>query len=190
MLPYIIFGGAVIIIWLLKKSLSTPNLKRVVAIDTESVGGGHCGSVNILARVSIVDRQRVIYDEYVKPCMRVTDYRTPWSGIREKDLAKAKKTYDEVRQEVARIVQDCILVGHDLKFDLMNLAFSSSYNIRDTSLHTPFRYSSTKPSLKRLAKIYLNRDIQVGDHCSVEDARAAMDLYLLVENEWEKEMAF
>ncbi|XP_061727095.1 RNA exonuclease 4-like [Cydia pomonella] len=188
MLPYIIFGGAVTIIWLLKKSCSS---KRVVAIDTESVGGGPSGSVNILARVSIVDRRRVIYDEYVIPSMPVTDYRTPWSGVREKDLAGAKKTFDMVRQEVSRILQDCILVGHDLKFDFAALELNHPANdIRDTSLYKPFRYASTKPSLKYLAKKYLNRDIQVGNHCSVEDARAAMDLYLLVENEWEKEMVF
>ncbi|XP_063630874.1 RNA exonuclease 4-like [Cydia splendana] len=165
--------------------------KQVVAIDTESVGGGPRGSVNILARVSIVNKQRVIYDEYVIPFSPVTDYRMPWSGICEEDLAGAYKTFDEVRQDVARILQGYILVGHDLQFDLRALELTHPSNdIRDTSLYKPFRYTTNKPSLKYLAKKYLKRDIQVGDHCSVEDARAIMDLYLLVEKEWEKEMEF
>ncbi|XP_063372049.1 RNA exonuclease 4-like [Cydia amplana] len=188
MLPYIIFGGALTIIWLLKRSHSS---QRAVAIDTESVGGGINGSVNMLARVSIVDTRRVIYNEYVKPHMRVTDYRTPWSGVRPEDLARAKKTFDEVRRDVAWILHDYILVGHDLQFDLKALDLTHpAKDIRDTSLYEPFRYTTTKPSLKYLAKKYLNRDIQVGNHCSITDARAAMDLYRLVENEWEKEMAF
>ncbi|XP_063392138.1 interferon-stimulated 20 kDa exonuclease-like 2 [Cydia fagiglandana] len=165
--------------------------KQVVAIDTESVGGGPRGSVNILARVSIVDRHRVIYDEYVIPFRAVTDYRMPWSGICKEDLTDAYKTFHEVRQDVARILQDKILVGHDLQFDLKALEMTHpSEDTRDTSLYKSFRYPTTKPSLKYLSKKYLNRDIQVGDHCSLEDARAVMDLYLLVEQEWEKEMAF
>ena len=32
------------------------------------------------------------------------------------------------------------------------------------------------------------RKIQVDEHCSVEDAKAALDLYKLVEDEWEGEL--
>ena len=31
-------------------------------------------------------------------------------------------------------------------------------------------------------------EIQVDEHCSVEDAKAALDLYKLVEDEWEGEL--
>ena len=34
------------------------------------------------------------------------------------------------------------------------------------------------PALKKLAKKFLNRDIQGSEHCSIEDARATMDLFL------------
>lgn len=46
-------------------------------------------------------------------------------------------------------------------------------------------------SLKHLTKKLLNRDIQVGKsgHSSVEDAQATMELYKLVEVEWEEHLA-
>ncbi|CAI5662036.1 unnamed protein product [Oreochromis niloticus] len=46
-------------------------------------------------------------------------------------------------------------------------------------------------SLKTLTKAIFNRDIQTGNkgHSSVEDARAAMELYKVVEHEWERQLA-
>lgn len=46
-------------------------------------------------------------------------------------------------------------------------------------------------SLKHLTKKLLNRDIQAGKsgHSSVEDAQATMELYKLVEVEWEQYLA-
>jgi len=42
------------------------------------------------ARCSIVDYNGdVILDLYVKPNEHITDYRTPWSGIRPQDMKKA-----------------------------------------------------------------------------------------------------
>lgn len=59
--------------------------------------------------------------------------------------------------------------------------------IRDTSLYTAFRaYTKGKtPSLKRLAKEVLGRDIQGGVHSSVEDAQTALELFKKVKNDWE-----
>jgi hypothetical protein len=39
--------------------------------------------------------------------------------------------------------------------------------------------------LKTLTEMYLNRKIQAGSHCSVTDARAALALYRISEQEWE-----
>lgn len=51
------------------------------------VGVGFDGEDSIVARVSLVNRfGKCIYDKYVKPTERVTDYRTKVSGIRPKDI--------------------------------------------------------------------------------------------------------
>ncbi len=62
-------------------------LTRAVAMDCEMVGVGSDGEDSILARVSIVNHfGKCIYDKYVKPTERVTDYRTAVSGIRPADI--------------------------------------------------------------------------------------------------------
>lgn len=51
------------------------------------VGVGHNGEDSILARVSLVNQfGKCIYDKFVKPTERVTDYRTAVSGIRPADV--------------------------------------------------------------------------------------------------------
>ncbi|MGH0135835.1 UNVERIFIED_CONTAM: hypothetical protein FKN15_029152 [Acipenser sinensis] len=64
-------------------------LTKAVAMDCEMVGVGQSGEDSIVARVSIVNHfGKCIYDKYVKPTEKVTDYRTAVSGIRPKDLKK------------------------------------------------------------------------------------------------------
>lgn len=58
------------------------------------VGVGPQGEDSILARVSIVNQfGKCIYDKYVKPTEKVTDYRTAVSGIRPKDIKKGKRSF-------------------------------------------------------------------------------------------------
>lgn len=48
----------------------------IVALDCEMVGGGKDGSVNICARVCLVDEhENVLLNTYVQPVLPVTDYR-------------------------------------------------------------------------------------------------------------------
>lgn len=52
------------------------------------VGVGEKGRESMLARVSLVNQHGAcIYDEFVKPREKVTDYRTFVSGIRKSDFA-------------------------------------------------------------------------------------------------------
>jgi hypothetical protein len=47
-----------------------------VALDCEMVGGGKDGSINICARVCLVDEhENVLLNTYVQPVLPVTDYR-------------------------------------------------------------------------------------------------------------------
>jgi len=56
-------------------------------MDCEMVGVGDDGKESILARVSMVNQYGCcIYDTFVKPTERVTDYRTKVSGVRRADL--------------------------------------------------------------------------------------------------------
>ena len=59
---------------------------RAVAIDCEMVGVDVL-KTDALARVSVVNQYGYcLLDTFVKPKLRVTDYRTEFSGVREEDL--------------------------------------------------------------------------------------------------------
>lgn len=163
-----------------------------VGLDCEMVGVGDEKS-SALARCSVVSHEGdVLYDVYVKPDKPITDYRTQWSGIRPKHMNNAI-SFRSARKKVKRMIKKRILVGHALQFDLKVLKLiHPSDLIRDTSKHIPLRAlagfpRNSTPSLKRLTRQLLKWDIQVNEHSSVEDARAAMFLYRKCESQWEKD---
>ena len=164
---------------------------KILALDCEMVGVGPKGEANMLARVSIVNASGiVVFDSFVAPTQKVTDYRTKWSGVRSFNLHGAP-SFQEVRSKVLSIVSNRTLIGHALQHDLEVLGIDHpSHFIRDTSTYPPLmKLHSTgrhKPrSLKELAFQFLGLDIQIGEHSSVEDARAALRLYQIHQNNWE-----
>ncbi|XP_050463669.1 uncharacterized protein LOC126857866 isoform X1 [Cataglyphis hispanica] len=171
------------------KNKENKTLTKHIAMDCEMVGIGD-GTESMLARISIVNKHGFcLYDKYVKPREKVVDYRTAVSGIRPEHLQDAED-FSTVQKEVADMLKGRILVGHALKHDLNVLFLSHPRRYwRDTSKYKPFRQISkgNTPSLKKLAHELLGREIQVGEHSSVEDARAAMQLYMLYKNKWESE---
>lgn len=61
--------------------------------------------------------------------------------------------------------------------------------IRDTSKYRPLINRVTggsTPSLRVLALCVLNKRIQEGEHSSVEDARAAMQIFNRFQEDWER----
>ncbi|KAJ8343954.1 hypothetical protein SKAU_G00312830 [Synaphobranchus kaupii] len=169
---------------------------QLVAMDCEMVGTGHEGRCSELARCSLVNYHGVVlYDQYIQPQQPVTDYRTRWSGICAHHLLHAVP-FEQAKKEVLQILQGKVVVGHALHNDFRALGFiPPSHMIRDTGCTHLLRQLSDMParggvSLKNLAKTLLNRKIQMGKmgHSSVEDAMAAMDLYKLVERQWEQDI--
>ncbi|CAM9897617.1 unnamed protein product [Lampetra planeri] len=167
---------------------------KYVAMDCEMVGTGRGGTESALARCSIVDyNKRVLYDEYVKPDQPVTDYRTRFSGILPRHLVHAT-SYEEARKEIKKILEGKIIIGHDMRRDFSTLGLNiQMFDTRDTSLCEPLLKKAKltvgrRASLKNLAQILLSIQIQNSSegHCSVEDAKAVMDLFRLVDKEWER----
>uniref|UniRef100_UPI0037E920A0 interferon-stimulated 20 kDa exonuclease-like 2 n=1 Tax=Semicossyphus pulcher TaxID=241346 RepID=UPI0037E920A0 len=167
---------------------------KYLAIDCEMVGTGPKGSISQLARCSVVNYEGdIVYDKFINPSVPVTDYRTRWSGIRRSDLVNATP-YTEARKEILRLLMGKVVIGHAVHNDFKVLCYSHpSAMTRDTSriplLNQKAGFAEKEcASLKRLTKALLNRDIQTGrkGHSSVEDARATMELYKVVEEEWER----
>ncbi|NXW62411.1 REXO4 exonuclease, partial [Eurystomus gularis] len=172
----------------LVKEKAFEGLTRAVAMDCEMVGVGPKGEDSIVARVSIVNQfGKCVYDKYVKPTEEVTDYRTAVSGIRPENINKGED-FKTVQKEVAEILNGRILVGHALRNDLKVLFLDHPQKkIRDTQRYKPFRQrvKTAQPSLKLLCEKLLNVQVQTSEHCSIQDAQAAMRLYTLEKKKWE-----
>ncbi|NXW86232.1 REXO4 exonuclease, partial [Alopecoenas beccarii] len=172
----------------LVKETASEGLTRAVAMDCEMVGVGPKGEDSIVARVSIVNQfGKCVYDKYVKPTEEVTDYRTAVSGIRPENI-NTGEDFKTVQKEVADILKGRILVGHALRNDLKVLFLDHpKKKIRDTQKYKPFkqRVKCARPSLKLLCERLLNVQVQTAEHCSIQDAQAAMRLYTLEKKTWE-----
>ncbi len=176
----------------LVKEKSFQGLTKCLAMDCEMVGVGFQGKDSILARVSIVNLfGHCIYDKYVKPTEKVTDYRTKVSGIRPNDI-KDGEEFKLVQKEVSDMLRNRILVGHSIKHDLKVLLLDHPRKmIRDTSEYKPFRvaFGGRTPSLKNLTARMLGVSVQEGEHSSVQDAQATMRLYTMHKKQWENEIS-
>lgn len=166
--------------------------RKLVALDCEMVGIGEKKN-SALARCSIVDYHGyVLYDKYIKPAKKITDYRTRWSGILPIHM-KTAVPFKLARREIRSIIKNKRVVGHSLHNDFSALKLKlRPKRVRDLAKNIQIRKiaslpTNKTPSLKHLTATILGRNIQCTTHCSIEDSVAAMDLYKTVEQEWELE---
>ncbi|KAF9663593.1 hypothetical protein SADUNF_Sadunf17G0067600 [Salix dunnii] len=167
--------------------------RQVVALACKMVGGGSDGSLDLCARVCLVDEnENIIFHTYVKPPIPVTNYRYETTGIRPEYLRDATPL-----RQVQKKIQDflCngepmwkirprggkarILVGHNLDHDLDRLQLEYPAGMmRDTAKYPPLmKTSKLSNSLKYLTQAYLGYDIQTGMQDPYEDCVATMRLY-------------
>ena len=166
---------------------------KYIALDCEMVGVGSTPEKDsALARVSVVDYDgRQLYDSFVRPLEKITDYRTFVSGITPQ-LLRSARSLAAVQADVAKLLDGRILVGHSIRKDLDVLFLAHpKRDIRDTSRYPGFRQlaAGKTPSLKKLAREVLGVEIQNGEHSSVEDARATMLLFRKEKEGFEREHA-
>ncbi len=167
----------------------------VVGLDCEMVGGGRHGMKSLLARCSVVTLDHipvqaisgsnsqpgsqqnltslnqnlvVLYDKYVIPKEKITDYRTEWSGITKSTYSKNnnnnnnssipivsfQKCQNEITQLFASISnKNVMVVGHALEndFDVLEITHPISL-IRDTAFFVPYmRQVRTKLYSRKLS---------------------------------------
>jgi len=160
---------------------------EIVAIDCDTVD---TQQGNMLARVLIINSNyETIYDKFVKSSVKVTHYRTWLSGIRPEDIEHGEE-FSKVKIEVTQILKNKLLIGHSLERDFIVLKISHpKHMIRDTSTYPEFvqLINNRTPSLKQLALYYLETTIEDGKHRLVQNAKAALQLYMMVRNDWESQ---
>jgi len=124
----------------------------------------------ILGRVSLVDcNGSILYDEYVQPSSKVQNYVTRISGLTQEKMLRGF-AFSKVRSDVLDLLRGKMIIGYGLGKDLLVLKIA----------HLKFidLYDLGIPKLAWTSKHYLGKAIQIGQHDSVEDSRAALFIFL------------
>ncbi|CCH44972.1 Small RNA degrading nuclease [Wickerhamomyces ciferrii] len=131
-----------------------------------------------VGRVSLVDRDGdVVIDEYVRPRGPIKSLLTQYSGITRADMQNARYTLGQIQARLLDIVgEDDILIGHAIHNDLKVLRWKHPLIVDTADVFWGDGINNQPPSLKKLAAMYFDINIQNGPHDSVEDARVALDL--------------
>lgn len=140
----------------------------------------------VLTRISLIDfNNDIILDTFVKPDVPIIDYLTQYSGITKEKLENVTTTIKDVQEKLLKIISsNDILIGHSLQSDLTVLKLRHP-KIVDTALSFDHKAGPPfKPSLKNLAKEFLNKNIQefnnnILGHDSIEDAITCLELIKL-----------
>ncbi|PKA56731.1 Small RNA degrading nuclease 1 [Apostasia shenzhenica] len=168
---------------------------RIVAMGCKMVGGGSDGSLDICARVCLIDEEEnVIFHTYIRPQIPVTNYRYESTGMRPESLRDAmplKQAQRKIEEYLCNgeaiwkirsrgNARARVLVGHGLDHDLESLGIEyPQFLIRDTANYPPLmKTSKLSNSLKYLTQTFLGYDIQTGIQDPYEDCVAAMRLYM------------
>lgn len=121
-------------------------------------------------------------DDYIFNDGPIEDYVTKYSGISPGDLDLKTSSKPLVSREVTYrkvwlLMQiGCVFVGHGLSNDFKHININvPPAQIRDTALY--FLRGKRYLSLRYLAFALLDRNIQEGNHDSIEDAYTALILY-------------
>ncbi|CAL5437032.1 unnamed protein product [Camellia sinensis] len=171
---------------------------EAVAIDCEMVGGGSDGTLDLCARVCLIDEdEKLIFHTYVEPQIPVTDYRYEITGIGEEHLRDAMPL-KEVQARLLEILYNGesigrvrldggkarLLVGHDIEHDLDCLKMNYPDHLHRMQLlgyskiSSIFENKSGQP-LTQVPHPDISRkyDIQSGVHDPFVDCVSAMRLY-------------
>ena len=121
-------------------------------------------------------------DDYVVIKNHIVDYLTKYSGINPGDLDPAHSAKPLVPREVVYrkvwllLKLGCVFVGHGLSNDFKHINLNvPKEQIRDTAVY--FLQGKRFLSLKFLAFLLLGKNVQTGNHDSIEDAYTALILY-------------
>lgn len=141
-----------------------------------------------LARLSVIRGEEgpkygvPFIDDYIRIDEPIVDYLTRYSGIKPGDLDykksdKALVSREATYRKVWLLLQlGCVFVGHGLSNDFKHININvPKEQIRDTSIY--FLKGKRYLSLRYLAHALLDRNVQEGNHDSIEDAHTALILY-------------
>lgn len=108
---------------------------KFAVLDFETTGTQSVGEI-IQVGLAIIEEDRSIsrvYGSYVKPGTPIPPFITELTGIRDSDVEQAPEL-EEMMMELVPLLDDCVLVGHNVAFD-----FHFLQNALDRCGYLPFQ---------------------------------------------------
>ncbi|KAJ2844648.1 poly(A)-specific ribonuclease, partial [Coemansia erecta] len=146
--------------------------------------------IHTLARLSIVRASGgtlhgvPFVDDYVETTRPIADLATQYSGIHAGDLTVGTSPYKlstmkEVYKKLQLLVDcGCIIIGHGLKHDfrVCNIVVPAAQQ-RDTMVLFQSPHHIRPIALRFLYWFFYQKNVQTGEHSSVEDAQTALKVF-------------
>ena len=138
------------------------------------------GDMEVVWLAVVNEHLECIYETFVKPEKKITNYLTKITGVSQATLANINTTLKDVQTKLEEILpSNAILVGQSLNNDLHALRMFHPYVIDTSIIFNLSGNRDMKPSLQQLAAKFLGKIIQETVHNPTIDARSSMELVLL-----------
>ena len=162
--------------------MSEKNTNKYAIVDLEATSASSTASI-IQVGIVIMQNGQVV-DEFasdVNPHQELDEHIIHLTGISDQQLAQAPD-FSEIARTIFELIEDCIFVAHNVKFDANLLAealFMEGFELRTPRVDTVelaqvFYPTFEQYKLSHLSKV-LNLDLAQA-HTAIEDARATGQL--------------
>ncbi len=154
-----------------------------IAIDVETTGleVEDCELIEVSAIKYSEDEIVSYFTSLINPGVKIPEKITELTGITDEDL-RGKPSIEKVMPFLSEYLGDLDLLGHNVNFDIGFIdKYFNNQRLKDQSkidtLSLSRRIFSDLPS-RSLSSVCQHLDIRVEHHRSLEDARAAAEIYL------------
>ena len=164
--------------------MSEKNTNKYAIVDLEATSAS---STACIIQVGIVIMQNgLVIDEFasdVNPHQELDDHIVHLTGITDQQLSQAPD-FSEIARTIFELIEDCIFVAHNVKFDANLLAealFMEGFELRTPRVDTVELAQVFYPTLEQYNLSYLSRVLNLDlaqAHTAIEDARATGKLLL------------
>ena len=164
--------------------MSEKNTNKYAIVDLEATSASSTACI-IQVGIVIMQNGRVI-DEFasdVNPHQKLDNHIVHLTGITDQQLSQAPD-FSEIARTIFELIEDCIFVAHNVKFDANLLAealFMEGFELRTPRVDTVELAQVFYPTLEQYNLSYLSRVLNLDlaqAHTAIEDARATGKLLL------------
>ncbi len=162
----------------------TKTKRKYAVVDLEATSAGTNATI-IQVGIVIIENGKITdtFETDVNPHEKLDDHIIHLTGITDEQLAQAPD-FGQVAYKIYSLIEDCIFVAHNVKFDANLLAeqlFFEGYELRTPRVDTVELAQVFYPTLEKynLGALANALDLDLEDaHTAIADAQATAQLFL------------